>query len=244
MVSPLLGLTSSCSTVAVFLQMYSFLQQSVIMATNKFLNRILSPNMDGDIKTLHEYTHGLTSDPLLLMGIILSSVIHDVDHRGVSNMQMAKEEPEMAELYQNKSIAEQNSLDIAWDILMRPEFGLLRRAMFNDRKDMLRFRQVIVTVVLATDIFDKELNDLRKARWNKAFSEGVGSTDNNLRATIVIEHVIQASDISHTMQVSFLAQLSGFDMKLSSFSMSFYRKNKIKSIGTFTSNGTSACSGK
>jgi hypothetical protein len=64
-------------------------------------------------------------------------------------------------------------------------------------------------VVLATDIFDKELNDLRKERWNKAFStmpeDNTAPDDKNnqdplLRATIVIEHIIQASDVSHTMQ--------------------------------------------
>ena len=162
----------------------------VTMSTDKFLKRIISPNLDGDIRTLHEYTHGLTSDPLLLMAIILSSVIHDADHRGVSNMQLAKEEGDMASLYKNKSIAEQNSLDICWDLFMEPNFASLRQAMFVNRSEMLRFRQILVQMVLATDIFDKELNDLRKSRWNKAFSDE-GSTDNDLRATIVIEHIIQ-----------------------------------------------------
>jgi hypothetical protein len=48
---------------------------------------------------------------------------------------------------------------------------------------------------------------LRKTRWAKAFS-GQNDTasnsnktiDSDLRATIVIEHIIQASDVSHTMQ--------------------------------------------
>ena len=53
---------------------------------------------------------------------------------------------------------------------------------------------------MATDIFDKELNDLRKKRWDKAFSTDTPPNVNNLRATIVIEHIIQASDVSHTMQ--------------------------------------------
>ena len=134
----------------------------------------------------------------MLMAIILSSVIHDIDHRGISNMQLAKEDEQMAKMYKNKSIAEQNSLDIAWDIFMEPGFALLRQSMFVNRSEMLRFRQVMVNMVLATDIFDKELNDLRKSRWNQAFAEG--STNNDLRATIVIEHIIQASDVSHTMQ--------------------------------------------
>jgi 3'5'-cyclic nucleotide phosphodiesterase len=55
---------------------------------------------------------------------------------------------------------------------------------------------------------DKELGAARMVRWNKAFT---GSDDwmgqqegqivkTNRKATIVIEHLIQASDISHTMQ--------------------------------------------
>jgi hypothetical protein len=74
--------------------------------------------------------------------------------------------------------------------------------LFATKAELLRFRQVIVNVVLATDIFDKELNDLRKKRWTKAFSVHEASTEDfgNLRATIVIEHIIQASDVAHTMQ--------------------------------------------
>ena len=53
------------------------------------------------------------------------------------------------------------------------------------------------------DIFDKELNDLRRHRWDKAF-DGEEGDDNDdrtdLKATIVIEHIIQASDVAHTMQ--------------------------------------------
>jgi hypothetical protein len=72
-------------------------------------------------------------------------------------------------------------------------------------------------------MFHKELNDRRKARWSKAFvqvsdnndgakvDEGKeagtnqeeaksSSNDFSLRATIVIEHIAQASDVSHKMQ--------------------------------------------
>jgi 3'5'-cyclic nucleotide phosphodiesterase len=61
---------------------------------------------------------------------------------------------------------------------------------------------------MATDIVDKELKALRNARWEKAFSETCddflfNDTDRkrvNRKATIVIEHLIQASDVAHTMQ--------------------------------------------
>jgi len=61
---------------------------------------------------------------------------------------------------------------------------------------------------MATDIVDKDLKTLRNGRWDKAFKKGdsANHVDENPRdavnrkATIVIEHIIQASDISHTMQ--------------------------------------------
>ncbi|CAB9531150.1 calmodulin-dependent 3',5'-cyclic nucleotide phosphodiesterase 1B [Seminavis robusta] len=139
----------------------------VTMATDKFMKRI---NWD--------YTHGVNSDPLTLLAIVFSALIHDADHRGVSNTRLAEEEKQMADKYRGKSIAEIHE------------------------SEMKRFRQVLVNVVLATDIFDKELNGLRKNRWDKAFSnESLSQEENNdLRATIVIEHIMQASDVSHTMQ--------------------------------------------
>jgi len=62
-----------------------------------------------------------------------------------------------------------------------------------------------------TDIVDKDLKELRNSRWARAFNEdnnheeGEGMeamhTSVNRKATVVIEHLIQASDVSHTMQV-------------------------------------------
>jgi len=55
---------------------------------------------------------------------------------------------------------------------------------------------------------DKDLKALRNARWDTAFSESQSDINEdkqiaiNRKATIVIEHLIQASDVAHTMQVS------------------------------------------
>ena len=64
-------------------------------------------------------------------------------------------------------------------------------------------RQLVVNSVMATDIFDKDLGLLRKKRWEDAFnneSNEAARTQVHRKATIVIEHLIQASDVSHTMQ--------------------------------------------
>merc|ERR1711935_1311946 len=71
-----------------------------------------------------------------------------------------------------------------------------------------RFRQLVVNAVCATDIIDKDLKNARNKRWEKAFSVERSSQESmspleeqiNRKATIVIEHIIQASDVAHTMQ--------------------------------------------
>jgi 3'5'-cyclic nucleotide phosphodiesterase len=115
-----------------------------------------------------------------------------------------KEGTELAAAYQNKSVAEQRSVDLAWQTLMLPEFEDLRRAIYSNKREFELFRSVIVNAVVATDIVNKELGDLRKARWNKAFHgetiEEDSTTSLDRKTTIIIECIIQASDIAHTMQ--------------------------------------------
>jgi 3'5'-cyclic nucleotide phosphodiesterase len=187
----------------------------VTLSVSKLLKRIVSPDLsEEDLKgieqhgtnevraLLHASTYGMSSDPLAQFAIVFSAFIHDVDHRGCSNAQLEKEEVTMGRKYRNKSVAEQNSLDLSWSLLMSEQYDKLRKSIFGTQEELLRFRQIIVNCVLATDIFDKELNDLRKLRWKKAFTETSAEDANGMdrKATIVIEHIIQASDVSHTMQ--------------------------------------------
>jgi class 3 adenylate cyclase len=189
----------------------------VTMSVTKLLSRIVGPsdinvnandNENGTgastfASTLHDHTYGITSDPLTQFACIFSALIHDVDHVGVPNTQLIKENASIAVLYKGKSVAEQNSVDIAWSLLMDERFENLQRTIYESDAEFKRFRELVVNSVMATDIMDKDLKALRNGRWEKAFNEEPG--DNleeavNRKATIVIEHLIQASDVSHTMQ--------------------------------------------
>ena len=205
----------------------SHVTQSVI----KLLSRVVTPDSfeysggiaysarkktASDSEELHEFTYGITSDPLTQFAVAFAALIHDVDHQGVPNAQLVQEKSEIAILYKNKSVAEQNSVDLAWELLMEPTYKELRGCIYKNQCELDRFRQLVVNAVMATDIVDKELGALRKKRWEKAFYRGSGiktgaetselspaeSTEDevNRKATIVIEHLIQASDVSHTMQ--------------------------------------------
>ena len=177
----------------------------VANSVNKLLARIVTHEDDEDSSS-HDPTYGITSDPLTRFACVFSSLIHDVDHPGVPNPQLIKEKPDLAKLYHQKSVAEQYSIDLSWSLLMEAKYTNFRAALLKNEDELKRFRELVVNSVLATDIMDKELKQLRNGRWDKAFNldgdEMKQSTDDvvNRKATIVIEHLIQASDVSHTMQ--------------------------------------------
>jgi hypothetical protein len=135
-----------------------------------------------------------------------TALIHDADHPGVPNAQLVKEKTDTAIVYKNKSVAEQNSVDLAWNLLMEERYAALRNCIFTNQTELERFRQLDINSVMATDIVDKELGALRKGCWNKAFSSEDGDDEESekdqvdRKATIVIEHIVQAADVSHMMQ--------------------------------------------
>lgn len=175
----------------------------VLMSSQKLLKRVLIADQE---LSRSDYTRGITSDPLTQFAIVFSALIHDVDHTGVPNSQLVKEKAHVATLYNNKSVAEQNSLDLAWELLLEPNYKDLQRCIFSTQAELERFRQLIVNVVLATDIFDPDMKAVRNSRFNKAFHHDSSESKlsdldaMNLKATIVIEYIMQASDVSHTMQ--------------------------------------------
>ena len=185
----------------------------VLLSAQKLLNRICKEQENLPLSARDEskpsflgYTKTITDDPLLQFAIVFAALVHDVDHCGVPNFTLVKESAHLAELYKNKSVAEQNSLDLAWDLLMSKNYRDLQRCIFGNQEELQRFRQLVVNVILATDIFDKDMKAIRDSRWEKAFPEEGKEVnlseedDRNLKSTIVIEYIMQASDVSHTMQ--------------------------------------------
>jgi hypothetical protein len=180
----------------------------VTMSVVKLLSRIVTPDVDAvnsDMgETLHDYSYGITSDPLTQFACVFSALIHDAEHSGVPNTQLIFENPALAAVYKNKSVAEQNSVDLSWELLEDESFSDLRAAIYQTPSEKKRFRQLVVNSVMATDIMDRDLKVLRNNRWERAFSKKDAEESSkdavDRKATIVIEHLIQASDVSHTMQ--------------------------------------------
>jgi 3'5'-cyclic nucleotide phosphodiesterase len=70
--------------------------------------------------------HHALSEPLTAQAFFFAALVHDVDHPGISNKQLVKENAPVASEYDNKSIAEHNSVETAWSVFMRAEFKDLR----------------------------------------------------------------------------------------------------------------------
>eukprot|EP00538_Stauroneis_constricta_P012875 CAMPEP_0119571742 /NCGR_PEP_ID=MMETSP1352-20130426/44271_1 /TAXON_ID=265584 /ORGANISM="Stauroneis constricta, Strain CCMP1120" /LENGTH=1270 /DNA_ID=CAMNT_0007621425 /DNA_START=84 /DNA_END=3894 /DNA_ORIENTATION=- len=170
----------------------------------------LLKHCDDAVVNKDDELYQITTDPWTQFALVYAAIIHDVDHSGVPNLQLIKEKTHVANAYQNKSVAEQNSVELAWNLLLEPCYSELRKCIFSSsqqrrREEVSRFRSLVVTAVMATDIADKELAALRKGRaadiiTGTAPEQIDASNISRRKATFVLETLIQAADVSHTMQ--------------------------------------------
>ena len=101
----------------------------VLMSISKLMSRIMNPEgidyqmdsvtsaMEKKIavaRQIHKVTYGISSDPLMHFAVAFSALIHDVDHTGLTNAELISMGSHVARAYQNKTVAEQNSLDLAF----------------------------------------------------------------------------------------------------------------------------------
>jgi hypothetical protein len=130
----------------------------------------------------------IKSNPMVHLSMVISALIHDVEHKGIGNKQLVDENDPLALKYKGKSVAENNSFDVATDLLYEDEFQNLRRCIFGEiddgqstlNKEVERhlesykslFYQVSHDVVMATDISCPNRLKNGKLKWIKAFEQG------------------------------------------------------------------------
>ena len=178
-----------------------------MLAANKLVSRMTSSEYLSSLE-LYQVTYGISADPLTQFAIVFAALIHDLGHTGVSNAQLVLEAHELSEKFKNKSVAEQHAVSLAWNLLMQPRYKRLRSCIYKTNAERKRFRQVLINAVMATDIADRGVNQMRAKKWDKAFNEnddlarsGVMTRDEiNRKATAVIESLMQVADVAHTMQ--------------------------------------------
>jgi 3'5'-cyclic nucleotide phosphodiesterase len=76
--------------------------------------------------------------------LMLTFSLAFLPHVGVPNTQLVKEDSHVSSIYRNQSVAEQNSVDLAWALLMEDNFKELRNVIYATEEERMRFRQLVV----------------------------------------------------------------------------------------------------
>jgi hypothetical protein len=133
--------------------LHNFVQAThVAMFCRKLLLQITRRNLSPRGSDL---ASTISSDPLLQFSMHFAALIHDADHGGISNEQLQKEDPELSRLYNGRMISEQHSFDLGWELLMDPCYSALQECIFATKAELARFRQIVVNLVLSSDLRDK-----------------------------------------------------------------------------------------
>lgn len=172
----------------------------VSMSLVKLVSRVVGPGEESS--SVSNKCFGLSCDPLAQFASVFAAIVHDTQHPGVSNSQLVNEGSTLAQAYEFRSVAEQHAVQTIWELLNDDAFPDLRRALCATQAEVRRFRQLLVNLVLATDILDVDQRIERDRRWNLVFGEEDETATDlySRRATVLAEHLIQAADIGHTMQ--------------------------------------------
>lgn len=147
----------------------------------------------------------LSIDPRLQFASMFAALIHDVGHNGTSNQSLSEDASELATGHEVTTKVQLRSFQIAWDLFTESEFSAFRTSVCHTTEEEERFRQLVLDLVLATDLEDDDQMKDRQERWRQAFCETERATDSTedliaLRSKVAMEYLVQASTISHTMQ--------------------------------------------
>jgi len=84
----------------------------------------------------------LTTSQLTQFGCIFSALIACVDHPGVPNSVLIQEGSPLAQKYKNKSMTQQNSFDLVWEELMKPDYDKLQDCI--GKEEFPRLRSIVI----------------------------------------------------------------------------------------------------
>jgi len=170
----------------------------VMMTASTFYGQMKAPASMAE----NESINSILRNPFVQFCVLLSALVHDVDNSGLGRDEWATD-PRLVKLYGTQSSVQQNAIDQSWTALFDPRFEALRRTIYRNESELLAFRQLVVNCCMATDATNATLAGMRKERWIRAFrnrSEGIEGERVNLKVTCVMEHLMQAASLCHTMQ--------------------------------------------
>jgi 3'5'-cyclic nucleotide phosphodiesterase len=147
-------------------------------------------------------TSGFVFDPAKHFAVVLAALIHAVDHPGVANDQLVKEQPGLALLHGNQSVASHNAVRLAWGAFVSDDFGQLQRIICDTQDESHQFQRLLKDCVLAADAMSRDTSAMRVVTCNDLSGTcGIGKASlvQEQKEWIFIKQLIQTSNIAHAM---------------------------------------------
>lgn len=132
------------------------------------------------------------------LAILISALIHDVCHPGGFNSLLIGKNNKLANMYNDQSILENQSLTFAFELLSQNQYNFLIN--LSD-KEVQQFRKMVIELVLGTDIG----NDIRNIYLN-AVSEkydklyGSIDTEQSDGKLVAMTYLLRCADVCAGMQ--------------------------------------------
>lgn len=194
------------ATIASMYQNHSFHNferaSHVTLSLTKLISRLENQSTKTGGAEIDRWT--LQKDPLAEFALIFAALIHGIDHPGVSNTKLGERNSQLVKKYGRKSCSELNSLDLGWKILMRPAYEQLRWVIYSTVDDLKRFRKLVVSFLIATDV--QSGDKLRQQLWDRCFAENrlkmkkTGIAKRHECVSLILETMVQSADIAHCTQ--------------------------------------------
>ena len=140
----------------------------VTLNSSKFIAFLMKPD-----ESTTRISYGIQSSAMMQFAFIFAALIHDVQHLGVTNYALTEEEHELAILYSDQSMLEQQSLTVAFREFLKPCYSNLRTLLFSPdySANYNKFRRLAVDLVLCTDTASPERMQLTRSKFLAAFGE-------------------------------------------------------------------------
>ncbi|KAG5442912.1 cAMP-specific 3',5'-cyclic phosphodiesterase 4B [Clonorchis sinensis] len=134
---------------------------------------------------------------LEILAVIFASIVHDVDHPGLTNQFLINSGHDLALQYNDSSVLENHHLYVAFKLLNQPDCDIFSSLGVKKRQTL---RRMVIELVLATDMSKHMslLADLRTmVEAKKVSGSGVLNLDNYSDRIQILQNMIHCADLSN-----------------------------------------------
>ena len=139
--------------------------------------------------------------PWDIFGLLVSALVHDVDHPGFDNSYAIKTSSNLAILYNNESVNERHSIALSLSLMSSEECNLVKNWNTNDRNV---FRNLVTQCILSTDMkcHDVMVNEILEM---SLYSGTRNFSTNDTARISLCRFILHGADISNSVRPFFIS---------------------------------------